>query len=109
MEGMLSLSIEPGRFDTVAVDSEGVLQDSVAKGFLAGLRSGDIIRTRDLETALLNLRDVPGIVSNASLSPGATQGTSNLNVKIDHHDRDSYVLYTENYGSRAAGRYRYGL
>lgn len=109
VEGNLTLNIEPGRFDTVTVETNGVLQEHLAKGCLAGLKKGDIIRTNKLENALRNLRDLPGIAVDASLSPGSQQGTSNLTVKLRHHDVDSYVVYAENYGSRAAGRYRYGV
>ena len=73
-----------------------------------GLKKGDIIRTNKLEKALRNLRDLPGIGVDAALAPGSQQGTSNLTVKLRHHDIDSYVVYAENYGSRSAGRYRYG-
>lgn len=107
--GNLTLDIEPGRFDKITIENEGVLQDNVAKGYLAGLKQGDIIRTNKLEKSLRNLRDVPGIAVAASLAPGSEQGTSDLKVRLKDRDRDSYVLYAENYGSRSAGRYRYGL
>ena len=109
VEGNLTLAIEPGRFDTVTVETNGVMQERLAKGYLAGLKQGEIIRTKKLEKALRNLRDIPGIAVNAVLAPGSSQGTSNLKVTLNHHDRDSYVVYAENYGSRAAGRYRYGV
>ena len=109
VEGNLTLNIEPGRFDTITVETNGVLQERLAKGYLAGLKKGDIIRTNKLEKALRNLRDLPGIGVEATLAPGSQQGTSNLTVKLRHHDIDSYVVYTENYGSRSAGRYRYGV
>ena len=107
--GNLTLNIEPGRFAKITIENGGVLQEKVAKGYLASLKQGDIIRTKKLEKSLRNLRDLPGVAVTASLSPGAEQGTSNLTVKIKDHDRDAYVLYAENYGSKAAGRYRYGL
>lgn len=108
-QGNLQLNIEPGRFGQIKVVNEGVLQERIPKGYLAGLKPGEIIRTSKLEKSLRNLRDLPGVNVNASLSPGAEQGTSDLTVKLSKGDVDSYVLYTENYGSRAAGRYRYGL
>ncbi|WP_178139486.1 ShlB/FhaC/HecB family hemolysin secretion/activation protein [Selenomonas ruminantium] len=108
-KGNLQLNIEPGRFDKITIVNDGVLQERLPKGYLAGLKTGDIVRTKKLEKALRNLRDLPGINVRASLSPGAEQGTSNLTVKVDKGDVDAYVLYAENYGSRASGRYRYGL
>ena len=109
MRGNLQLNIEPGRFGKITLVNGDVMQERVVKGYLAGLKPGDIIRTGRLENTLRNLRDVPGIAISANLSPGTEQGTSDLTVSLSHDDVDAYVLYMENYGSRAAGRYRYGL
>ncbi|SDP11094.1 Hemolysin activation/secretion protein [Selenomonas ruminantium] len=108
-EGNLQLNIEPGRFAKIIIENEGVLQERLPKGYLAGLKEGQIIRTGKMEKALHNLRDLPGVTVQAVLSPGAEQGTSDLTVKLAKGDVDTYVLYAENYGNKAAGRYRYGL
>ena len=109
VEGRLTVRFEPGRFDKVRVESAGVLHKDVAHMPLAGLRPGEIIESGKLETALRNLRDLPGIAAEAILSPGSEQGTSELTVKVTPRETQTYVLYAENYGSRAAGRYRYGF
>lgn len=108
-DGNLLIRFEPGRFDTVRVENNGVLKERIAHRPLVRLKQGQIIKAADLEESLRNLRGIPGINANAVLSPGGEQGTSNLTVKILPRDSNTYVLYTENYGSRAAGRYRYGL
>ena len=109
VDGKLTIRFEAGRFSTVKVDSEGVLHERVARMPLAGLRRGEIIESGKLETALRNLRDLPGIAAEAVLSPGSEQGTSDLTVKVTPRETQTYVLYAENYGSHAAGRYRYGF
>ena len=43
------------------------------------------------------------------LSPGEEFGTSNLTVRVEDGKLSNTVLYTENYGSRSSGRYRYGI
>ncbi|MBR2214951.1 MAG: hypothetical protein IJ849_04215 [Selenomonadaceae bacterium] len=58
---------------------------------------------------LRNLRDIPSIEANAVLALGEALGTSKLTVNVSSYKPRSYVLYAENYGSQAAGRYRYGL
>lgn len=108
-EGKLLIRFEPGRFDKVQIEEGSVLKESVAHRPLAGLRKGGIIEAGSLEESLQNLRDIPGIAANAVLSPGSEQGTSNLTVKISDMHPATYILYAENYGSRAAGRYRYGF
>ena len=108
-EGKLLIRFEPGRFDKVQIEAGSVLKESVAHRPLAGLRKGGIIEAGSLEESLRNLRDIPGIAAHATLSPGSEQGTSNLTVKISDMHPATYILYAENYGSRAAGRYRYGF
>ncbi|WP_158645764.1 ShlB/FhaC/HecB family hemolysin secretion/activation protein [Selenomonas ruminantium] len=109
VDGDLRIAFAPGRFSGIRTESQGVLKEKVAHRPLAGLKSGDIIETKKLEQSLRNLRDIPGIEANAVLSPGPEQGTSNLTVKVEPKDPATYILYAENYGSKAAGRYRYGL
>lgn len=109
VDGDLLISFAPGRYSEVRTESQGVLKEDVAHRPLAGLKKGDIIETGKLEQSLRNLRDIPGIEANAVLSPGAEQGTSDLIVKVKKQDTSTYILYAENYGSKAAGRYRYGL
>ena len=109
LEGNLLIRFEPGRFDKVQIAEGSVLRESIAIRPLAGLKTDDIIETGKLEQSLRNLRDIPGIEANAVLSPGSRQGTSNLTVTVRDNDPATYILYAENYGSRAAGRYRYGF
>lgn len=109
VEGSLVVRIAPGRFGNITVENDSGLKDSVAEGILAGLHAGDIIKSRTLETALQNLRELSGIEVYGVLSPGREEGTSDLAVKIAKGKKNSLIVYTENYGSRTAGRYRYGL
>ncbi len=108
-EGKLLIRFEPGRFDQVQIEAGSVLKESVAHRPLAGLKKGRIIEARSLEESLRNLRDIPGIAAHATLSPGSEQGTSNLTIKVTDLHPATYVLYGENYGSKSAGRYRYGF
>ena len=109
VNGKLLVKVEPGRLGAIHLTNESGLMDKTAKGLLAGLKPGDIIRTGKLENALYNLRDLSGVEVQGVLSPGAEQGTSNLTVHVTNKKKTSIILYSENYGSKDAGRYRYGL
>ena len=109
VEGRLTVQIAPGRFGKIRLENESSLHDNVARGILAGLKEGDIIKGRKLESALKNLQSLSGIDAYGILSPGSTEGESDLTVKIGKGRSQHFVLYSENYGSKAAGRYRYGL
>ena len=109
VEGKLLVKVEPGRLGAVHLTNESGLKDKVAEGMLVGLKPGDIIRTRKLENALCNLRDINGVDVQGVLSPGKELGTSDLTVRVTNKKKTSVILYSENYGSKDAGRYRYGL
>ena len=109
VDGKLLVKVEPGRLGKVQLDNGSGLKDKAAERLLAGLKPGEIIRTRKLENALYNLRDLSGVDVQGVLSPGAETGTSDLTVQVSNKKKTSIILYAENYGSKSAGRYRYGL
>lgn len=108
-EGHLLIKYEPGRFENIHIETNGVLKDNIAHRPFAKLHSGDIIVAGKLEESLRTLRDIPGIGADAILAPGEKPGTSTLSVSLTPRKPQSYVLYAENYGSQSTGRYRYGL
>ena len=108
-DGMITIKVIPGRYGEIKIDNRSRLKESVAKGFVNGLKSGEIIRTGKLETTLYSISDVSGTKAVGVLSPGKEFGTSDLTVRIEKGKGSNTVLYVENYGSDDTGRYRYGL
>ena len=108
-DGRLLLRILPGRLGKITLENESRLLDGVARGILARLKEKEILRTKDLESALYILDDLSGIKASAILSAGSGVGETDLLVKIKNDKPASAIVYAENYGSEAAGRYRYGL
>lgn len=108
-EGTLTVRLLPGKYGKILVDNQSALRTESAQRLLRGLKTGAIIRSRSLETALYNISDLGGVEAAGILSPGAEVGTSDITVRVRDGRRSSYVLYSENYGSTSSGRYRYGL
>ena len=109
VEGRLLVKVAPGRIGKVRLVNESTLRDKAAERLLADLKPGDIIRTGTLENALYNLRELSGVEVQGLLSPGDEQGTSDITVRVTNTKKYSVVLYSENYGSKSVGRYRFGL
>ena len=109
VDRQLLIKIEPGRYGKVKLENNSKLKDHLAQGLISGLKEGDIIRTGNIEDVLFNLRDLSGIETVGVLSPGEKQGTSDLTVKVADTKTTDLIIYAENYGSKSAGRYRYGL
>ncbi len=108
-DGMIVIKVIPGRYGQIKLDNQTRMKDKVARGFVNGLKAGEIIRTKNLESALYTLSDVSGTRAVGVLSPGKEFGTSDLTVRIEKSKGSNTILYVENYGSRNSGRYRYGL
>lgn len=108
-DGTVTVKVIPGRYGEVKLENHSKLKDRVARRFLTGLRAGEIIRSRALETALYSISDVSGTRAVGVLAPGKEFGTSDVTVRIEDGSQTNTVLYAENYGSKTSGRYRYGL
>lgn len=108
-DGAIEIKVIPGRYGDVKLENHSKLKDNVAMRFVGGLKKGDIIRSRGLETTLYFISDVSGTKAVGVLAPGKDFGTSDVTVRIEDGPQTNTVLYAENYGSKSSGRYRYGL
>ncbi len=108
-DGSITVRVIPGRYGQVILDNQSGLKDDVLIGFVRGLKPGEIIRTGKLETTLYGISDVSGTKAVGVLAPGEEFGTSDITVRVEKGKVSNTVLYTENYGSKNSGRYRYGL
>ena len=107
--GRLRAVIAPGRFGKITIENDSRLKSSIVEGDFAGLKSGDIIKTRKVEAAMRKLQDIAGVEVGGVLSPGSEPGASDFHIKVMEGKANSFIVYAENYGSKSAGRYRYGL
>jgi hemolysin activation/secretion protein len=100
--------VEVGRYGEIIIENESSLQEAVIKKLTKRLHKGEIICRKELETALYNIIDLGGVKAGAIMSPGDNVGQTNIAVRVEDGKRESYILYSENYGNKASGRYRYG-
>ena len=107
--GELQLRVAPGRYGEIRIDNESGLADARVKGYLAGLKPGTIVESGELEDAVYRLAKLGGVQVAGMLSAGAESGTTDLTVKLRPGKVATEIVYAENYGTIAAGRYRYGL
>ena len=107
-EGALEIRILAGRYGKITIDSSAAIDDGQLRRLAHALHTGAPIEGRRLEKALYNIAALGGIEAAGLLSPGADFGTSDLTIRVRDGKRQSFVLYSENYGSKTSGRYRYG-
>ena len=108
-DGALTIRILAGRYGKITIDSSAAVDDGQIRRLAHALHTGAPIEGRRLEKALYNIAALGGIEAAGLLSPGADFGTSDLTIRVRDGQRQSFVLYSENYGSRTSGRYRYGV
>jgi hemolysin activation/secretion protein len=106
--GVVTIAVIEGRYGNVGLQNQTRLKDDVALRVLDGLDAGDLVTNAPLERRLLLLSDIPGVVVNSTLSPGAAVGTSDLAVALTPGPRISGSLEADNAGSRYTGPYRAG-
>ena len=108
-DGALTIRILAGRYGKITIDSSAAIDDGQIRRLAHALHTGAPIEGRRLEKALYNIAALGGIEAAGLLSPGADFGTSDLTIRVRDGQRQSFVLYSENYGSKSSGRYRYGV
>jgi hemolysin activation/secretion protein len=107
-DGAVTITVVEGRYGQVALNNHTRLHDGVANRILAGLDSGDVVRTPPLERRLLLLSDIPGVDVRSTLTPGASVGTSDLIVALTPGPLVSGSLEADNEGNRYTGEGRVG-
>ena len=108
-DGALTIRILAGRYGNIRIENSAAVGDGQIRRLAHALHTGAPIEGRRLEKALYNIAALGGVEAAGLLSPGADFGTSDLTIRVKDGQRQSYVLYSENYGSKSSGRYRYGV
>ena len=107
-DGTLEIRILAGRYGNINIENSAAVDDGQIRRLAHALHTGAPIEGRRLEKALYNIAALGGVEAAGLLSPGADFGTSDLTIRVKDGRRQSFVLYSENYGNKTSGRYRYG-
>ena len=106
-DGALEIRILAGRYGNINIENSAAVDDGQIRRLAHALHTGAPIEGRRLEKALYNIAALGGVEAAGLLSPGADFGTSDLTIRVKDGRRQSFVLYSENYGNKTSGRYRY--
>lgn len=106
--GVVTIAVVVGEYGKITINNQTRLSNGIANNLMSGLDSGNVIESGPLETRLLLLSDVPGVIVNSTLVPGATPGTSDLNVGLTPGPLVSGSVEGDNAGLPATGAFRLG-
>jgi hemolysin activation/secretion protein len=105
-DGKIRIEIQEGRFGEVLAKGKNPFWVARTQSFLAPLKTGELIRSSDLERAVLNLDDLPGAKFVPVMQPGDKVGTGDLNVIEERDQLITGHVGGDNYGNRYTGAYR---
>ncbi|HSY04987.1 MAG TPA: ShlB/FhaC/HecB family hemolysin secretion/activation protein [Steroidobacteraceae bacterium] len=106
--GMVRIEIIEARYGQIALNNRSRVVDPLLQATLAPLQSGQAITDTPLNRALLLLSDIPGVAVVATLKPGQTVGTSDLQLQTDPTPVVTGNAALDNDGNRYTGRARLG-
>ncbi|RZL11194.1 MAG: ShlB/FhaC/HecB family hemolysin secretion/activation protein [Rubrivivax sp.] len=109
-DGTIRIAVLEGRLDQVILKwrDDMPIDKSVVEAHLARLRSGDVLRVRDVERVVFLLNDLRGLNARFEVKEGRYPGTATLVVTPTPEKRISGKAEFDSGGSRYSGLYRLG-
>lgn len=105
-DGVLRIDIIEGRYGRVQVKGDDPAAVSQAEQYLLPLQPEQLIRQALLERTTLLLGDLPGVVIEPVLSPGADHGHGDLMVELKREQSYNVEAGVDNHGGFYSGMTR---
>ena len=107
-DGVVRVVVTEPQWGQVVLDNQSAIKDEVIVRTAHGIRPGVLIHSKDIESTSIFLTGLSGATLSSKLSPGATQGTTDLVIQAQPGPSMSSSLTTDNFGSRYTGKERTG-
>ena len=104
--GTVRIAVLEAHYGQVSLINHSRVSDDLLKSILAALQPGAAVTEAGLERALLLVSDVPGAVVGSTLAPGATPGSSDLDVSAAPGAPVTGTVGVDDAGNRYTGRAR---
>lgn len=105
-DGLVKIFVIEARYGDIHLNNASRVNDEVIASTLSVLQPQHFVEQTKLDRALLLLSDMPGLTSNATLEPGQSVGTSDLNVEIQATPAWTGSTTADNNGNAYTGRAR---
>lgn len=106
--GIVQIAVLEGRLGKLKVENHSLVSDAAVRGRLAGMQVGKAVEAGSLERRLLLLNDLPGVEVRSTLKPGASVGTTDLDIRLQRTRRLTGFAALDNFGNRFTGDLRLG-
>ena len=105
-QGVVRIDVVEAQYGQVNLENSSEVKYSLLQATLSQLQNGEPIGQTKMDHVLLLLSDVPGVLVEATLKPGATVGASDFVVNTIAGPSAYGSLTGDNYGNRYTGRER---
>jgi hemolysin activation/secretion protein len=107
-DGVVVIQVVEARYGAVRIHNGSRVSGKLLSSTLASLKPGAPIAAGTLDRTLLLASDIPGVTVDATLQPGATVGTSDLDATVTRRRSPLFYVLADNSGNRYTGRARVG-
>ncbi len=107
-DGAIRIAVLEGQIGEVRIDNRSQLADRAVNARLGKMQAGQTLLGDTLEREMLLLSDLPGVEVRATLKPGASVGTTDLDVQLADKSPYAGSLELDNFGNRHSGEWRLG-
>ena len=106
--GVLTIRVILGSYGKITLKNESAIRDSLLQGVFDRVSSNSsVIRRKGIERAMMLVNEMPGgSMPTMAITPGASEGTSDLQVGVAGAPRFTGYAMANNQGSRHTGEHR---
>ena len=108
-DGVVEITILEGRLGKLQLENRSRVADDVLQAYLSHLQPARPLAGDDLERALLLMNGLAGLEVQSTLKPGASVGSTDLDIRIAGQARSSGNVSLDDYGNRYTGAWRAGV
>ena len=105
-EGNVTIQVIEAKYGQVNMINDSRVTDGLLEATLAPMQSGTVISDANMYSSLLLLSDIPGLVINSTLSPGAKVGSSDVTLEVKDSDAYSASVSVDQHGDIYTGKER---
>ena len=105
-QGNVTIQVIEAKYGQVNMTNTSHVSDGLLSATLAPMQTGTVISDANMYNSLLLMSDIPGLVINSTLSPGAKVGSSDVTLKVA--DSNSYTanVSVDQHGDAYTGKQR---
>ncbi|MFO0775092.1 MAG: ShlB/FhaC/HecB family hemolysin secretion/activation protein [Nitrospiraceae bacterium] len=107
-DGYVELAVLEGQLGALSVTGQRAYSEDFIRKHFAPVMEARLIRNQDVERSLLLLNGYPELKTSATLRPGATPGSTDLDVLVEDRRPIHLTLDYNNYGFNTVSRHRFG-